>query len=193
MTLADLEKRGSVRPHIAAHIRSQQAMLERMMVKHAGRQRREFGKRAAVDWGTFLATVGAGVAVPLAIEGINKGVSAVRGAVSKGSNFRGMMEANPELKQLDRNKVQRAFNTLHRFNPDMSGDPLVAGTFVKRVADYDMIDHKTVGELASARKSLVQAGEKENLLQYQPMNLPTLRAEKTSSAGKTREQLRSAV
>ena len=113
-------------------------------------------KRAAGlgPWSQFAVATGAAIAAPLAIAGINKVIGSVQESIGHGRRFSSMMQANPDLKDLDRVKVQRAFNTINRFAPSLASDPTVAGTFVKRTADYDMIDHKTIGELARAEKDL---------------------------------------
>ena len=79
------------------------------------------------------------------------GADALVQAMMKGRRFDKMMDVNPELGGYDENSLHLAFNTLHRFNPDMASDPLVAGTFVRRVMDAQGIDTKTVGEIARAR------------------------------------------
>ena len=94
--------------------------------------------------------IGAAMAGSAGVHGIDRLVQAVK----KGHQYKKMMEANPELSHYDSSEVQQAFNTLHKFNPELAGDPLVAGTFVRRVADADAIDHRTVGDLVKTRKDM---------------------------------------
>jgi len=94
--------------------------------------------------------IGAAMLGSLGVHGVDRFVQAVK----KGKDYKDMMEANPELEHYDPQELQDAFNTLHKFNPELAGDPLVAGTFVRRVADADAIDHRTVGELARTRKEM---------------------------------------
>jgi hypothetical protein len=134
-------------------------MMPAQLAKYASvvdraRRGKALQKYAELNWKHFALASGAAIAVPMAVSGINKGVKAAYLGVTKGRDFNSMVEANPELKQMDRVRVQMAFNTLRRFAPDLSKDPLVAGTWVKRTADYDMIDHKSVGELISANRAL---------------------------------------
>lgn len=71
--------------------------------------------------------------------------------LNKGKHYRNMLEEN---KIPDGIPAQRAFRTLHNFAPSMAADPMVAGTFVRRVVDYDeMID-------VSQIKSLVDVEDK---------------------------------
>ena len=52
--------------------------------------------------------------------------------------------------------VQSAFSTLHRFNPDFASDPMVAGSFVRRQAQFQggEFDANTLSSLVSARSNL---------------------------------------
>lgn len=79
------------------------------------------------------------------------GADAIIQALMKGRRFDKMMKVNPELDGYEDSSLQLAFNTLHKFNPEMASDPLVAGTFVRRVMDARGVDTKTVGEIARAR------------------------------------------
>lgn len=92
--------------------------------------------------------IGAAMAGSAGVHGIDSLVQAVK----KGKRYKDMMVANPELAHYDSGEVQAAFETLNKFNPELASDPLVAGTFVRRAADADAIDHRTVGELANTRK-----------------------------------------
>ncbi len=147
MTLKELVKLGQVRPHVARHIEAQRRTAENLLGMH---------KRADGGWRQFGLATAAAVAAPLAIAGINKVISSVTDGLAKGKNFRAMMETTPELGEMDRVKVQKAFNTLQKFAPSLASDPSVAGTWVRRTADYDMIDHKSVSELIKAEKDLSQ-------------------------------------
>lgn len=83
----------------------------------------------------FIAsTVAGGVALSLAGDLYD----AARRGLTKSRHWSAMLEANPDL--ADRAKedpnVQVMFNTLHRFNPEFSGDPHVAASFVKAQLEY---------------------------------------------------------
>jgi len=72
---------------------------------------------------------------------IHKGMS----QVNKGKHYRNMLGEN---KIKDTVPAQRAFRTLHNFSPSMAADPMVAGTFVRKVVDYDeLIDPSQVKQL----------------------------------------------
>ncbi len=109
----------------------------------------------------------AGVALPLAVGGAAvtaggmgagylghhalTGADALVQALMKGRRFDKMLTVNPELGGYDESSLQLAFNTLHKFNPEMASDPLVSGTFVRRVMDAQGIDTKTIGDISKAR------------------------------------------
>jgi hypothetical protein len=155
MTLQQMVDQGLIRPHIAEHIQKQAAAARRCVSVGQPSMEKTAGD---ISWKHFALATAASAAVPAVIAGVQKGGQALYLGATKSRDFNGMIEANPELKHLDRVKVQRAFNTLRRFAPEMSADPLVAGTWVKRTAEYDMIDHKSVGELINASKSLRAPG-----------------------------------
>jgi len=76
--------------------------------------------------------------------------SAKRG-LTRGRDFKNMLEANPDLKASSKAaKVKANFSTLHRFNPEFAKDPNVAGSYVRNSIDMPG------GELASL-KDLVKA------------------------------------
>lgn len=83
-------------------------------------------------------------------------LGAAKDAVSKSRGFKSMVEGNPDLNKMDRNKVQTYYNTLHRFNPEMASDPFVAGAWVRKIKEYDYVDPKTVGDLIQARGRLAK-------------------------------------
>jgi|APSaa5957512622_1039677.scaffolds.fasta_scaffold31923_2 hypothetical protein len=65
--------------------------------------------------------------------------------LNKGKHYKNMLAEN-SIK--DGIPAQRAFRTLNNFSPRMAADPMVAGTFVRRVVDYDeMIDPSQIKQL----------------------------------------------
>jgi hypothetical protein len=72
----------------------------------------------------------------------------------KAGLYQEMMEANPQLKSRDATAVQRAFNTLHRFNPEFARDPMVAGSFVDAASEVERVDVNQVKNLVDARRSM---------------------------------------
>lgn len=99
----------------------------------------------ALAWGA--GAVGTAIVGQAALEAID----AAKGAVQKSRGFNKMLDQNPQLQKMDKNKVQAIYGTLHRFNPEMAQDPFVSGAWVKRINEYDYVDPRTIGELVSAR------------------------------------------
>lgn len=78
---------------------------------------------------------------------------AAKRGLTKGRNFDRIMSANPELKKdLDRKAMMSAFNTLHKYAPEFTADPLVGGVLVRQLAEIPATSFKTVTELLGARK-----------------------------------------
>jgi len=74
-----------------------------------------------------------------ALTGAAAGVNALWNAATKSRDFRGMLEANPHLKEHhDQKAINRAFTSLRTFAPDLSKDPLVAGSYVSNMMESPM-------------------------------------------------------
>lgn len=102
----------------------------------------------AVRAGATAATIGAGLLA-------NEAYDAVKSSISRSRGFKNMLEFNPALKKQDRKKVQAMYNTLHNVSPDLAKDPLVANSWVKRMAYQDeYVDPKTMSDLATAQSRM---------------------------------------
>jgi len=79
-------------------------------------------------------TVAAGVALSLAGDLYE----AARRGLTKSRHWSNMLDQNPGLAEQSKTDpmVKTVFNTLHRFNPEFSGDPHVAASFVKAQLEY---------------------------------------------------------
>lgn len=96
---------------------------------------------------------GAGIAYALAGDMYD----AAKRGLTKTRNYKNMLEANPDLKQLPAKNVQKAFSVLHRLNPEFSGDPTIAGAWVKRQSTFGedtFGDATQLKNLIDSRKSL---------------------------------------
>ena len=85
---------------------------------------------------------------------MRKSVEATAGKLGKAKAYKQMIEARPELREKDPKRVQMAFDSLYRFNPEYAKDPLVASSFVDNVATSERLDLNQVNALVSARKSM---------------------------------------
>jgi hypothetical protein len=93
-----------------------------------------------------------------------KGIGAAAGSIQKASRYKKMVQENPDLAEADPNVTQRAFDTLHKFNPEYASDPMVAGTFVRNAVDQERIDIAAVNSLVQARKNMAdQRGKRDYL------------------------------
>lgn len=127
----------------------------------------EGAKRVGLALG---ATAGAALMSALATDLYD----AARRGISKGSNFKRIMEANPTLKkEVDSKKLTMAFNAIHRFAPDFTADPMVGGALLRQVADLPEMSVKMMQDLISSQSSLNNAKSKH----FQELaKLPTLLA-----------------
>lgn len=91
-----------------------------------------FGKQPLTRY--IGSTVAAGVALSLAGDLYE----AARRGLTKSRHWSAMLELNPGLAEQSKvdPMVKTMFNTLHRFNPEFSGDPHVAGNYVTNMLEY---------------------------------------------------------
>lgn len=106
---------------------------------------RDIGVAAA---GGALAALGTAVAMDL--------YDAAKRGLTKGTNYRRIMEANPDLKKLDKGKVRQAYDSLHRFGgPEFTTDPMVSGAIMMHLAQLPEFSPETAMKLVAARKNMV--------------------------------------
>jgi len=132
---------------------------------------------AAKATGKYLGGVGAaagtaalgGIAVALASDAYG----AAKRGLTKSRNYQAMLESNPDLREIPADRVQRAFSTLHRMNPTFSGDPTVAGSFVRRQTMTDLPEYNPneLKTLIDAHKNLQDADQLPNFDPRMPHNL----------------------
>jgi len=105
--------------------------------------------------GNIAGGVGTTIATGIAYNLAGDLYDSLRRGLTKGRNYRNMLAANPDLKREDGQKVRRAFEVLHQFNPEFSGNPVVAGSFVRDQAQLNELGNiQMLGNLVSARKNL---------------------------------------
>lgn len=102
-----------------------------------------------------MGTAALAAAMPIMTDIASQGYDAVRRAMTKGRDFRAMMEVNPELKKIDAATVQKHFNVLHRFSPELAKDPTVAAAWIKQTAQFDEVNMNSVRDLIGTRKSIM--------------------------------------
>jgi hypothetical protein len=113
-----------------------------------------FGQRAQ----GFGEAIGANVAQSVVHSLANDAFDAVKRGITKGWYYRKMLKNNPDLQKKDARMVKQVFSTLHRYNPEYTADPWVAGTWVRdhtNLATLGSIDIGTVNQIVGARKNIV--------------------------------------
>lgn len=81
-----------------------------------------------------LAGAGAAAVVPLAGV-VQKAITAIR----KRHDFKQLMEVNPDLQQKaqqDPKQFNQLYNSLRSMNPHFAKDPVVAGTYMRRMSEF---------------------------------------------------------
>lgn len=111
-----------------------------------------------------LAHVAAGGLIGAGAVAGSRVLEDVKHGLMKSRRYKMMMDENPHLKRFPSRSVQKAFETLHRFNPEYASDPNVAGTFVRNAVEQDRIDVANVNALVSGRSGLVHARQQGRLL-----------------------------
>ena len=98
---------------------------------------------------------GTAVAAPaLAFAGLPSVVSSLLEARKQKTQFRTMMEQNPHLQEADARKASEAFQVLQAFSPSMAAQPTVAGDFVAKMLEYEVVDPATVKQLTDIEKAM---------------------------------------
>lgn len=109
---------------------------------YLGQEKRAFLGQSMRTFGqSFAPAVAQGAAGALAaasIAGSVVGAKALYNAATANRDMRAMMAANPELKSVQKEDPKRfnlLYSSLRNMNPQYSKDPIVAGSFMKRMAD----------------------------------------------------------
>ena len=85
---------------------------------------------SAVKGGLMAAGIGGGVAAA------DAAIDHFKGKHEKKKGFQRLIKENPELGQMDQQKVRTVFNTLHDLAPRVAKNPYMAGSFLKRQMEF---------------------------------------------------------
>lgn len=119
---------------------------------------------ALVAGAGVLTALGSAVAMDL--------YDAAKRGLSKGVNYKRVMEANPELRRLNKNKVRTAFDTLHRYGgPEFSADPMVAGAIVKHLSELPEFGPETAMKLIASRKLMTDTRKNQFSMDPKTMSI----------------------
>lgn len=90
---------------------------------------------------------------------------AAKRKLTKGTNFKRIMEANPELKELDQKRLKSSFDLIHRYAPEFTADAIMGGSILKNVAELPGNEATIIKDLISSRKNLLESrGRQYNAL-----------------------------
>lgn len=96
---------------------------------------------------------GGTLASAVAMGGAALGYKAIQDSIQKSRGFKSMLQENPNLRKMDRSKVQRMYNTLYHVSPMAATDPMISGSWTKRmIHNEEYIDPQTVQTLATAEQ-----------------------------------------
>lgn len=79
-----------------------------------------------------------GAVAAAGVAGIGLAASKIVDALTKKRDFNQMLESNPDLiehHQANPKQFNQMFSTLRMMNPQFSADPIVAGTYMRRMAE----------------------------------------------------------
>jgi hypothetical protein len=85
---------------------------------------------------------------------------AAKRGLTKGSNFKRIMDANPQFKG-QKTEALAAFNAIHRYAPEMTADPMVGGSLMNAIMQMPDGAYNTIKDVTSIRKSLQESKHKQ--------------------------------
>lgn len=88
--------------------------------------------------GNAMVSGAAGALTAAGVAGLGAAASHLLGAVTKRHDFRSMLEHNEDLQEhleADPKRFNQAFTSLRNANPSYAKDPLIAGTYMRRMLE----------------------------------------------------------
>jgi len=82
---------------------------------------------------------------------------AAKRGLTKGGNLKRILANNPDLKKGDRKTLLNSFNTLHRYAPEFTADPMLGGQLLSRMIELPHDQANMVKDLLTSRKTLGDA------------------------------------
>lgn len=80
---------------------------------------------------------------------------AAKRGLTKGMNYKRILEMNPDIKKnYDQKDLKKTFDTLHRYAPDFTADPNLGGQILRAMAEIPQDQHQLVKDLINSRKNL---------------------------------------
>jgi len=95
-----------------------------------------------------LPTLFAGTGAALAKENV---VDPATEAIKINQSYNKMFEKHPNLKEEDENQVKDYFNVVKTYSPAAAKNPVVAGSMVNRMVEFEGVDHNLVSALGNIK------------------------------------------
>ena len=96
-----------------------------------------------------LAAIGAGGAV-----GKEMVIDPATQLIKIKKSFNKMIEKTPQLAEADQTKLRDYFGVVKSFSPKAASNPLVAGSLVNKMMQFEGVDHKLVQDIASLQAGM---------------------------------------
>lgn len=132
--LADIASKGTSVAKNVAEIRNMRPMVQPVV---AGL------KNMAIHAGALGLMTGGMAAVGAAVD-----------HVKLNSSYQKMLQLYPELQRENPERVKLYFDSIANSSPSVAQQPLVAGSLIKRLINYDGFDHTVHKDLVSAQSQL---------------------------------------
>jgi hypothetical protein len=132
-----------------------------------------FDKIAEIGaWGKWGLAVGTGAVAGIANDLAGDLYASAKRGLSKSRNLTAIMKINPELKAMDKHRLQLSFDAIHRYAPEMTADPLVGGALLKSVADVSGNEAVAIKNIIDMRKNVVTPFRPGESLKIDPVQAP---------------------
>lgn len=95
-------------------------------------------------------------AAGLALAGTAAGANAMANHNQINQSYTQMLQRFPELARENPTRVRELFTSVSNAAPDVAKDPIVTGSLLKRMLNYDGIDHTTYMELVKTQESMTK-------------------------------------
>lgn len=92
----------------------------------------------------------------VAALGAVSGLNAMQGRQQTNQSYTQMLKRFPELARENPSRVRELFTSIANAAPDVARDHVVAGSLIKRMINYDGVDHATYMELVKTQESMTK-------------------------------------
>jgi hypothetical protein len=115
-------------------------------------------KLAAVSALSVGAAIGTAAAVGLGTALAGDLYDAAKRGLTKGRNFKRIMDSNPQLHEFtDKSKLRMVYDSLHRYAPEFTADPLVGGSMMTNLMNSPETSASIIANTIKGRKDLIDS------------------------------------